>query len=222
MSGSDPAPGSSPDDGPGDSSGGDPVVYGAPSSVYVQAVRIGLSLKGVAHRLHEVDAFARPQAEWFREISPFGKMPAFRHGTVTLYESRAILAYVDAAFAGPPLVPEDALGAARVHLVAALMDAQAYPHWVWGLYMGRDGRKPAGEMARHRAAALTLRDALNDSAGPFLAETAAPSLADCLAAPMANCLAALPEGAEILAPGTPLGRWWQIIREIPEVARHLD
>ncbi|NQV79839.1 MAG: hypothetical protein HQ495_04750 [Alphaproteobacteria bacterium] len=41
-------------------------------------------------------------------------MPAMIHGEVKLYESLAIVRYVDATFGGPPLIPDDPLTRARV------------------------------------------------------------------------------------------------------------
>jgi glutathione S-transferase len=35
-------------------------------------------------------------------VHPLGKIPALRHGDVTLAESRAICFYIDHAFGGPP------------------------------------------------------------------------------------------------------------------------
>src|SRR6202012_4523753 len=42
-------------------------------------------------------------------IHPLGKIPALRHGDLTLAESRAICFYIDHAFSGPPLVSRDAV-----------------------------------------------------------------------------------------------------------------
>jgi glutathione S-transferase len=66
--------------------------------------------KGVPYTLHS----ARPHSPEVDAISPFGKIPAMRHGDVVLCESKAICSYIDLAFDGPPLIPRDPASAARV------------------------------------------------------------------------------------------------------------
>src|SRR5438309_1302524 len=57
-----------------------PIVFGAPYSVYVRAVRLALEEKGVDYELVPVDIFAsegQPAEHMARH--PFGKIPAFEH-----------------------------------------------------------------------------------------------------------------------------------------------
>ena len=55
-----------------------PIVFGAPYSVYVRAVRLALEEKGVHYELVPVDIFASEgvPAE-HKARHPFGKIPAF-------------------------------------------------------------------------------------------------------------------------------------------------
>ncbi len=57
-----------------------PIVFGAPYSVYVRAVRLALEERGVAYELVPVDIFAPggPPADHMNR-HPFGKIPAFEH-----------------------------------------------------------------------------------------------------------------------------------------------
>jgi glutathione S-transferase len=84
----------------------EPVVYGAPYSVYVRAVRLALEEKGVPYRLVPIDVFTPdgPPKEYLNR-QPFGRIPAFEHGGFQLYEAGAITRYVDEAFPGPVLQP---------------------------------------------------------------------------------------------------------------------
>lgn len=79
----------------------DVILYGNPLSTYTRTARLAFEEKGVAYELQPVDH----QAPDYREIHPFGKIPAMRHGSLLLYETMAIAKYVDAAFDGPPLQP---------------------------------------------------------------------------------------------------------------------
>src|ERR1700686_2053586 len=85
-------------------------LIGAAPSNYVWTCRIALAEKGVRYKQNE----ARPHTPEVDAIPPFGKIPAMRHGEVTLCESRAILSYIDNVFPGPKLAPSDPVKAAQV------------------------------------------------------------------------------------------------------------
>jgi len=84
-------------------------IIGAPQSNYVWVSRIACHEKGVPYTLVP----AMPHTAEVDAIHPLGKIPALRHGDLTLAESRAICFYIDHAFDGPPLVPRDVAAAAR-------------------------------------------------------------------------------------------------------------
>jgi glutathione S-transferase len=76
-------------------------LFGARYSVYVRAVLMALETKIVPYRLEPVDIFAQDETvAAYRNIHPFGRIPAFRHGEFTLYETGAINRYIDEAFGG--------------------------------------------------------------------------------------------------------------------------
>ena len=85
-------------------------IIGAPQGNFVWACRIACGEKEVPYEL--VAAF--PHTPDVDAIHPYGKIPAMRHGDVTLFESRAILYYIDHAFPGAPLAPRDPVGGAQV------------------------------------------------------------------------------------------------------------
>ena len=62
--------------------------------------------KGIEVEIKPV-ALASPEAE-FVECSPFRKMPGFRDGDFTISDSTAIIAYLEAKFPDPALIPSDA------------------------------------------------------------------------------------------------------------------
>lgn len=89
-----------------------PILYGSPLSNFVRTARIAFHEKGVAYDLEPDINVMNPDPDYLA-ISPFGRIPALRHGDITMFESLAIATYVDKAFDGPALVPADAVGAAR-------------------------------------------------------------------------------------------------------------
>jgi len=83
-------------------------IIGAPWGNFVRTVCMAAREKGVPY----TQTIVRPTAPEVAAIHPFSLVPCARHGDLTLFESRAIATYIDAAFDGPPLVPRDPRGAA--------------------------------------------------------------------------------------------------------------
>jgi glutathione S-transferase len=90
-------------------------IIGFDFSNWVRAARIACEEKGVSHTLTPpgTSGLADLKTEAHLTIHPFGRMPALRHGDVTLFETLAIGLYVDRMFDGPALWPTDKLEAAR-------------------------------------------------------------------------------------------------------------
>ena len=84
-------------------------IIGAPQSNYAWVSRIACREKGVPYTLVSV----MPHTAEVEAIHPLGKIPALRHGDLTLAESRAICFYIDHAFDGAPLVSRDPAEGAR-------------------------------------------------------------------------------------------------------------
>lgn len=84
-------------------------IIGIPLSNYVRSIRMLCEEKGVPYTLVP----AMPQSPEVKAINPAGQIPCLRHGDLTLFESKALATYIDKAFPGPKLLPEDAVGAAR-------------------------------------------------------------------------------------------------------------
>jgi glutathione S-transferase len=84
-------------------------IIGAPQSNYVWVTRIACIEKGVSYSLLPV----MPHTPEVDAVHPLGKIPAMRHGYLTLSESRAICFYIDHAFEGPPLVSREPVEGAR-------------------------------------------------------------------------------------------------------------
>ena len=98
-------------------------IVGAAPSNYVWTTRIACEEKGAPYQLTQ----ARPHSPETLAVNPTGKIPGMRHGDVTLFETRAICAYVEKAFPGPSLVPDDAVGAAKVEQWVSCVNTQLDP-----------------------------------------------------------------------------------------------
>jgi glutathione S-transferase len=103
------------------------VVYTVPGSPYARAVLATLEEKRLDYRLSPL-APAGIKSEPHLSRHPFGRMPAVEHDGFRLYETQAILRYIDRIFPGPSLTPADPKAAARVDQVMNIND--------WYLFQG--------------------------------------------------------------------------------------
>jgi glutathione S-transferase len=197
----------------------EPILYGAPYSVYVRAARLTLEEKGVAYRLVPVDVFAEdgvPADHLARH--PFGRIPAFEYRGFHLYETGAITRYVDEAFAGPSLQPGSPEDRARINQAISITDSYIYRTLVWDIYLERVSapkRNRAPDEARIEAALpratvclRALERIMGD--GPFLTG-AALTLADLHAAPMFAYFTQTSEGRVLLEAHVSLRSWWDMM-----------
>lgn len=196
---------------------GRPTLYGAAYSVYVRIARLALIEKGVDHELIEVDVFAEAGLpDWYRALHPFGKIPAFSHDGLVLYETTAIARYVDEAFAGPPLQPAEPKLRAAMNQIVALIDAYAYRALVWDIYVERVSKPREGKAPdedRIAAALPVARTCVSALAalkrpGPFLLGDR-PTLADFHAAPVFSYFVKAPEGQAMVEGFPTLSDWWR-------------
>ncbi len=189
----------------------DPVLYGPSYSTYTRSVRLALEEKGVGYRHVEVDFMqGMPEEQLARQ--PFGKVPAFEHDGLHLYETCAIERYVDETFAGPGLQPEDPGQRARMTQIVSILDSYTYAPTVGQLvvqrlFMGDSADEAAIKAAlpEVRKSIGTLEQMLGDRtylAGDTL------SLADLHLAPIFAYFTMTPESAPILAESPGLQRWW--------------
>ena len=204
---------------------GTPRLVGSDYRVYVRIARLALIEKQVDYELVPVDIFAEGGApDWYRERHPFGRIPAFEHGAVLLYETAAITRYVDEAFEGPPLQPADPAARAVMNQIVGLLDAYAYRPMVWGVYVERVSKPKRGapdealiaaslEQARTCLAALS---ALKRDGRWMLGDQL--TLADLHAAPMLAYFVRAPEGQALLGDHASLSAWWENMQSLASMA----
>jgi glutathione S-transferase len=177
-------------------------VYGDPRSTYVRTVRMVLAEKGVAYA-HDPVA---PQSEQILALNPFGRVPAFRDGDFTLYETSAIVRYIDECFDGPTLLGANARLRARMEQYASLINCHGYDAMVRRYvlqYVFPRGPGGAPDRAVIEKAVPDIQPLLTvfDRAyGPRnLLAGDAVTLADLLLAPIVFYLGMFPEGKSLLA-----------------------
>jgi glutathione S-transferase len=87
------------------------IVYGATLSPYVRKCMVFGAEKGLTLELQPA-GLGRGGPE-FEAASPFRKMPAFRDGDFLISDSSAIVAYLDAKYPEPNLIPTEPQARAR-------------------------------------------------------------------------------------------------------------
>jgi maleylpyruvate isomerase len=93
-------------------------------------VRIALNLKGLAYNaipVHLLRGGGEQRQEAYRSVNPSGLIPALTDGDATLTQSLAIIEYLEEAHPFMPLLPQDAVGRARVRALALTVAADTHP-----------------------------------------------------------------------------------------------
>ena len=90
--------------------------------------RIVLACKGIAYEYVSVRLDrAEHLGAAYGEINPMRGVPTLETGTVRLYQSSAIIEYLEEAYPEPAMLPKDVLGRARVRAIAAIVGSDMHP-----------------------------------------------------------------------------------------------
>src|ERR1700751_1847074 len=106
------------------------IVHSVPGRPFGRAVLATLEEKGASSRLAAVGPGGSRSAEHLAR-HPFGRVPVLEHGGLMLYETQAILRYLDRVLPEPALTPTDPKRAARMDLAMNVND--------WYLFQGTGG-----------------------------------------------------------------------------------
>jgi glutathione S-transferase len=204
-------------------------VHGWAFSPYVRAVRIALNEKGVAHEhvpLTPPD-LATPEG---RSLTPFGRVPVLEHDGLRLFETAAILDYVEAALDGPALKSGDAWRDALSAAIIAAAGHYLYPTAVMGVFfqqayvLANGGQVDAAALQAAAEATRSPLAAIEASVGELLAASGGPflggaefGLADASLAPIIQNLSLAEEGRRLLVDRPLLSAWFGKAVERPSL-----
>jgi maleylacetoacetate isomerase len=174
-------------------------------SLATYRVRIALNLKGVAaDEVIQVNLMKGEQREAsFRAVNPMMAIPALIDGDgPALFESLAIIEYLDETRPEPPLLPRDPRGRARVRGLAQIVACDSHPLIVPRVreYLAHEFKFDEPSVMKwcrhwHTAAITALEAHLNDKATGRYCHGDAITLADI-------CLASQAAGAKFFAVDT--------------------
>src|SRR5690242_8537366 len=103
------------------------IVHSIPGSPFGRAVMATLEEKGARYRLMPVMP-GTLKSPAHLGLHPFGRIPVLEHDGFGLYETQAILRYLDRVLGEPQLTPADPRSAARMDQVLNVCD--------WYLFQG--------------------------------------------------------------------------------------
>jgi glutathione S-transferase len=194
-------------------------LHGYHFSVYVRIARMLMIEKDLTWSHVEVDPFGELPLS-YQALNPFGRVPTLNHDGFVLYETGAIVRYLDEAFNGKQLQPDEPRQRARMNQIIAVADSYVYWPLVRQVYSHRVFRPAAGEswdeaqIGEGLQSATKVLAALEALASPnewLCAEE--PSLADFHLGAMIGCFIAAPEGARMLMDYPRLHQWWDRLRQ---------
>ena len=187
------------------------IVHSHPGSPFGRSVMATLEEKGAPFRL----ARLAPKSPEHMALHPFGRIPIFEHDGFRLYETQAILRYLDRVLPTPALTPADPKRAARMDQVMNINDWYLFHgvgnviifHRVVGpRVMGTTPDENAIEAAMPKAHVVFNELARLLAQQPYFAGDTI-SLADLMIAPALEFFSLTPEWSELGAPHANLVAW---------------
>jgi glutathione S-transferase len=181
-------------------------IWGIPGSPYLRATLLGLEEKGVAYTLAPL---APPETKQPAHLArhPFGRIPAFQHGDFALYETQAILRYVNDVFPGQALEPTDPRAKARMNQIVGIVDWYFFRDISATISFNRvvapmfgiptDEAAIANAMPKAKICLAEVDNLIGD--GPYAAGEML-TIADLMLSPHLDFLAMTPESRDLLGP----------------------
>jgi glutathione S-transferase len=204
---------------------GEVTLYGFHRSTYVNVARLVLHAKGVAFAFHDTEREMYTAEHLQRH--PFGRVPVLQHGDFRLYETSAIVRYVDDAFDGPRLTPTDLRQRARMNQWIGSVDSYFYPYMIYHLVHERvvfaelgieaDAAVVAQALPKCERALNVMEEELRGGFAYIVDEN--PTLADYFLLPTLTALGFAPEGKQLLGRFPKIRAWLARMGTLPNVVQ---
>ncbi|PSN12260.1 glutathione S-transferase family protein [filamentous cyanobacterium CCT1] len=196
-------------------------LYGPTISTYVRTVRMILAETNTPYDLKEVDIFSDRNPEYLAK-NPFGKVPTLEIDGETLYETNAIVEYLDTTVGNRGFTPAEALGQARMRQIMAIVDSYLYGPAIGVITIQRlivpsqGGQTDEAAVAAAVHKVKTALEAIEAIATytPYLLGEAI-TLADFYLMPVMLYLSKTPELDAAISQTPKLKDWWALVSERP-------
>lgn len=189
-------------------------LYGTVESVYTRMVRLVLLSKEIEFAFIAADPFEGGKLPVdYGRLHPFKRIPAIEVDGARLYETDAIVHYIDAIIEHPKFTPADAEDAARMRQIMRIVDNYAYRPLVWGIYVPvywRDGLAPTEEAIAQSQHVLTVLEDFLETAPQ--AGFKHSTLATFYVASVLAAADSVEPGSSLIDERPRLREWWNSIR----------
>lgn len=201
------------------------VVHSIPGSPFGLAVLVALEEKNARYRLIAVAPGSLHTPEHLSR-HPFGRIPALEQGTFRLYETQAILRYLDRILPQPALTPSDPRSAARMdqlmnindwYLFQGVASVIGFQRIVGPRLMGLATDEAAIAASMPKAHSVFSELARQLDVKPFFVGESA-SLADVMLAPQLDFLRDAPEWDPLTSGRENLREWLDRMNNRPSMA----
>jgi glutathione S-transferase len=200
----------------------DITVHGIPGSPFLRGVEITLKEKGADYRLRAMSPADMKTPEHL-EMHPFGRIPIFEQDDFRLYETQAIIRYIDEIFPNPPLTPGNTRERARMNQVIGVIEWYFFPKAAAPIAFNRiigpkllglpsDEAAIAEAMPMARTCFAEFDRLLGDK--PYFTGSGV-SLADIMLAAQLDLFRDCPEGRELVEGTNALPAWLDRMVERP-------
>ncbi|MBD2233852.1 glutathione S-transferase family protein [Phormidium tenue] len=196
-------------------------LYGPALSTYVRTVRMILAETNTPYDLKAVDIFSDRDPAYLAK-HPFGKVPTLEVDGETLYETCAIVEYLDTVVGNRAFTPADPMGQARMRQIMAIVDSYLYAPAISTITIQRlivpskGGQPDEDAVAAAIPKAKTALEAIEAiaSCSPYLLGPTI-TLADFYLMPVMLYLSKTPEFAAVTSEIPQLNAWWAEVSHRP-------
>lgn len=200
-------------------------LYGFPRSTFVKIVGLVLTAKGIDYTFHDTETEMYQPVHLKRH--PFRRVPALQHDEFMLYETSAIVAYVDEVLDGPKFTPRDPKRRARMNQWISNVNCYFYPYMIYHVTHERlvfpelgipgNDKIVARAMPHVKEALGVMEQELSDQRPFIVGDTM--TLADFYIYPSVFAFGLAPEGKQLLPQYPAVQAWQKRIEAVPSVAR---
>lgn len=201
------------------------IVYGFQRSTYVNIVRLVLTHKNVPFEFHDLEREMGSPSHL--ALHPFNRVPIFEHDGFRVYETSAIVTYIDEVFPEPALSPEDVRDRARMNQWISAVNSYYYYWIIFHLTHERlvfpelgiaSDERVVSKAVPHIAEALDVLERELAHGREFLILDT-PTLADFFLLPSLARLGDTKEGKSLLEGKARIAGWLSRMAALPSVKR---